>query len=140
GGWENGVLQNVQNPKILAAKVAANLPEKIEKAMYIQFKAQEGKATELAQFLIAGAALVEETEPKTLYWYALQIDENTFGIFDFFPDQSGIDAHFGGAVAAAFSEKAAELVQDGWEKGVVQNVRQFDVLTVIAQPTVVGTI
>lgn len=133
GGWEQGVLNNVENPQVLSAKVAPTLPAQIEKAMFIRLPASPGKEAELASFLTAGAAAIEETEPKTLYWFALQIDEKTCGIFDFFPDQSGIDAHFAGQVAAALGEKAPELVQGGWEQGVLQNIKQFNVLTVVAQ-------
>lgn len=133
GGWEQGVLENVENPKVLASKVAPVLPEQIQKAMFIRLTANPGKEEELANFLIDGAAVVEATEPKTLYWFALQIDEKTFGIFDFFSGQSGIDAHFAGKVAAALNEKAPELIQGGWEQGVLENIKQLDVLTVIAQ-------
>ena len=132
GGWEEGVLSNVANPKILGAKVAPTLPE-LQKAMFIRLTAAPGKETELANFLTSGVAMIEANEPETLYWYALQIDENTFGIFDFFAGQSGIDAHFGGKVAAALNEKAPELIEGGWEDGVLKNVKQFNVLTVIAQ-------
>lgn len=133
GGWEEGVVSNINNPTVLTAKVAKVLPKKIEKAVFIPITARPGKEKELADFLIAGGELVEQTEPETLYWFALKFDKNKFGIFDFFADQSGIDTHFAGKVAAALNENASELVEGGWEQGVLNGIKQFDVLAVIAQ-------
>ncbi len=133
GGWEDGVLKNVVHPKILGAKVAPKLPDKVTKAMFVRFTANKGKEKELAEFLCNGAVIVKETEPKTLYWYALQIDDNTFAVIDFFTDQAGIDAHLSGDVAVALREKASELVEGGWEKGIIDKVKQFEVLTITAQ-------
>ena len=82
--------------------------------------------------MCSSAAIIEETEPKTLYWYTLQIDDNTFAVIDFFTDQAGIDAHLSGDVAVALREKASELVEGGWEKGIIDKVKQFDVLTITA--------
>ena len=78
-----------------------------------------------------GAAIVKETEPKTSYWYALQFSNDEFGIIDFFADQSGVDAHFSGKVAAALQENADALLVGGWEKGVVSNIKQFEVLAMV---------
>ncbi|MEO1012901.1 MAG: hypothetical protein AAFX53_16500 [Bacteroidota bacterium] len=133
GGWEDGVLKNVEHPKILGAKVAPKLPDRVAKAMFVRFTANKGKEEELAEFLFNGAAIIEETEPKTLYWYALQINDNTFAVIDFFADQAGIDAHLSGDVAVALSEKASELVEAGWEKGIMEKVKPFEVLTITAK-------
>jgi len=132
GGWEDGILKNVLHPKILGAKISKKLPSKIDMAMFVQFKANKGKETELADFLSSGAAIIEGTEPETLYWYALQIDENTFAVIDFFADQAGIDAHLSGKVAVALNQKASELVEGGWEKGIIEKVKPFKVLALTA--------
>lgn len=128
GGWDQGVVSNIENSKVLTAITASELPPKVEEATFIRLTANPGKETDLANFLIGGGKLVEETEPATLYWFALQIDEKTFGIFDFFPDNAGRDAHFAGKVAAALNENAAKLVQGGWEESVLANVKNFKVL------------
>ncbi|MGI9556401.1 MAG: putative quinol monooxygenase [Solirubrobacterales bacterium] len=133
GGWRDGVVSNVRHPSVLAAKVAPALPQRIEKALFIRLPASPGREAELSSFLSGAAALIEETEPKTEYWFALQFDETTFGIFDFFTDQAGVDAHVAGEVAEALHANAADLVEGGWEDGVLKNVTRLDVLTVVAR-------
>ncbi len=129
GGWDEGVLKNIQNSKVLASKMPLETPSVIQEATSILLTANPGKEADLATFLSGGAAVVEETEPETLYWFALQLDQKTFCIFDLFADNSGRRAHFAGNVAKALSEKASELVQGGWEQGVLKNVQNFKVLT-----------
>jgi quinol monooxygenase YgiN len=129
GGWDKGVVANIKNPKILSAKNSNNAGD-MKKAVFISFTAKEGQTKKLVDFLISGADIVKQTEPKTSYWYALQFSDNEFGIVDFFADQSGIDAHFAGKVAAAVKENADALIVGGWEDGVVANIRQFDVLAI----------
>lgn len=129
GGWDEGVLNNVENSKVLTSKVASELPNRIQEATFISLKANPGKESALANFLMGGGALVEETEPETLYWFALQMDKGIFGIFDLFGDNAGREKHFAGKVAQALQENASELVQGGWEKGVLENVKNFKVLT-----------
>ena len=51
-----------------------------------------------------------EAEPDTVRWYALQINENTFGIFDTFETEDGRSAHLQGQIAAALMANAAELL------------------------------
>ena len=92
-----------------------------------------GKAQDLANLLSVGASIVMDTEPKTLYWFALQIDDAHFGIIDFFADQSGIDAHFAGGAAAALKENAADLIEGGWEQGVVAGIQSYNVLTFLVR-------
>ncbi|MBQ0753311.1 MAG: hypothetical protein KBT87_11330 [Gammaproteobacteria bacterium] len=130
GGWDNGVIANIKNPKILSSKTSSNAKD-MKIAVFIPVKAKEGQAENLAGFLSGGAAIVKETEPKTSYWYALQFSNDEFGIIDFFADQSGVDAHFSGKVAAAVQENADALLVGGWEKGVVSNIKQFEVLAMV---------
>ena len=128
GGWDEGVVSNIENAKVLTAITPEEIPSKVEEATFIRLTANPGKETDLANFLVEGGKLVKETEPATLYWFALQINDNTFGIIDFFPDNAGRDAHFAGKVAAALNENAADLVQGGWDDGVLANVQNFKVL------------
>jgi len=127
GGWDDGVVANIKNPKILSGKTSAN-PNEMKVANFIPVKAKEGQAGALAEFLTSGASIIEETEPKTAYWYALQFSDDEFGIIDFFADKIDIDAHFSGKVVAAVNENAKALIVGGWDDGVVANIKQFDVL------------
>ncbi|MTH96154.1 putative quinol monooxygenase [Roseibium sp. RKSG952] len=97
----------------------------------ITMKAVSGKEEELSDLLSGAAKLVAATEPATLFWYATRIGTDTFTINDGFKDQSGVDAHFNGQVAAALKAKAGELVVGGWEHGVLPNVEQAAILSSI---------
>ena len=46
----------------------------------------------------------------TVRWYGLQINENTFGIFDTFETEDGRKAHLQGEIAAALMANASELL------------------------------
>ncbi len=132
GGWNDGVLSNVRNGAIIGAKVSAQSSD-VRLATWIPFTAREGKAQELADLLNVGSGIVRDTEPLTLYWFALQMEDRHFGILDFFADQSGIDAHFAGGAAAALKEHAANLIEGGWENGVVAGIQSFNVLAFVTQ-------
>jgi quinol monooxygenase YgiN len=127
GGWEQGVLNHVQNFHILY-KLVRSTVQPLTKANVIPLKAAPGKAEELAAFLKVGGDLVNQTEPNTMQWYALQseTDPNSFAIVDMFANEQGRAAHFAGNVAAALQEKSAELVQGGWEQGVLATALFYD--------------
>jgi len=101
----------------------------MKEATYISFEAKSGQDKELANFLIEGAKLVTQTEPNTLYWYALKKTDGSFGIIDFFPNEAGRSEHFAGKVAAALNSNADKLVAYGWDKGVVANISNSTVLS-----------
>ncbi len=90
--------------------------------------AQAGKEQALEELLTGAASVIEQTEPKTLLWAALKLNDNTFGIFDTFTDESGREAHFAGKVAAALNAQADDLVVGGWENGVLPNIHNFEVI------------
>ena len=90
-------------------------------ALYVPLKAKPGKEAEVEEFLKSALPLVED-EPDTTAWFAIRMDESTFGIFDAFPDDSGRQAHLNGKVAAALMEKAPDLFE-----GEV-DIQQLDVL------------
>jgi len=71
--------------------------------------AKPGKEEELGSFL-ASALPLAEAEPDTTAWFAIKIDDSTFGIFDVFPDADGRQAHLNGPIAAALMAKADELL------------------------------
>lgn len=127
GGWNDGVIPNINNATILSGKTSTNANE-MNIAVFIPVTAKEGQAEVVAEFLSKGAATIEATEPQTSYWYALQLSETRFAILDFFADQSGVDAHFAGQVAAAIKENAETLLVGGWDDGVVANIHRYEVL------------
>ncbi|ARB93480.1 hypothetical protein [Legionella longbeachae] len=100
----------------------------IEKATYIPLKSKPETALQLEEFLRKGSSVVRQTEPGTPLWFGLKEKEH-FAIFDLFYNETCRKLHFSGQVAKALKEKALELVQNGWENGVVQNINNFDLLT-----------
>ncbi|AIU66257.1 hypothetical protein F0224_18350 [Vibrio coralliilyticus] len=99
------------------------------RASVIEITAQQGQNTALADFLSVGAQLVQDNEPDTLFWSALQTeDKNTFVIFDAFGSQAAQDAHFAGKIPKALSESAATLVKGGWNDGVLPNIHNADII------------
>lgn len=129
GGWEAGVVANISNAQVLSVKAPVDLYTATT-ATYITVEAAPGQSEQLAALLTAAGPIVAETEAKTLYWAALQIDETRFAIFDIFADQSGREAHFAGQVAGLLKDQASVLVAGGWDDGVVANVRNFDILAI----------
>lgn len=73
--------------------------------------AKPGKEEEVAAFLKSALPLAEQ-EKATLFWFALRLSKNEFGIFDAFPDDSGRKAHLNGPIAAALMSKAEELLAE----------------------------
>lgn len=127
GGWVSGVITNIRNPKIVSHKVLPDFST-ANIGVWISLEALPDKAETVKAFLMNAAETVQRTEPKTLYWFALQFDETHFGILDFFAEESGVEAHFAGEVAKAVKENADALLVGGWEDGVVANIEQFEVL------------
>lgn len=72
-------------------------------------EAKPGKEQEVANFLKSALPLAEG-EPLTLNWYAFQVNDNTFGIFDTFESDEGRDAHLSGPIAAALMANADLLL------------------------------
>lgn len=129
GGWDNGVVANINNSSVLSAKAPVDLYDATT-ATYIRLAAAPGQSQALADLLTAAGKIVADTEPKTLFWVALQLDENNFAIFDVFADETGRTAHFAGQVAGLLKEQSSVLVEGGWDSGVVANVNNFDILAI----------
>jgi quinol monooxygenase YgiN len=79
------------------------------KALLARLQAKPGKEEELAEFLKSALPLAQE-EDQTIAWYAIKLDESTYGIFDTFADDSGRQAHLDGDIAAALMSKADDLL------------------------------
>jgi quinol monooxygenase YgiN len=73
--------------------------------------AKPGKADELGEFL-ASALPLAQAEPGTLTWYAIKIDDSTYGIFDTFDTQDARHAHINGPIAAALMSRAEDLLAE----------------------------
>jgi len=78
-------------------------------ALLAWLQAKPGKEDELAEFLKSALPLANE-EAGTIRWYAWQIDDVTFGIFDTFEADEGREAHLSGQIAAALMANADRLL------------------------------
>ncbi len=78
-------------------------------ALLARVEAKPGKETQVFDFLKSALPLAEG-EPGTVRWYAWQIGESTFGIFDTFETEEGRTAHLQGEIAKALMANAAELL------------------------------
>ena len=78
-------------------------------ALLARVEARPGKEAEVEAFLKSALPLAE-AEPDTVRWYALKINENTFGIFDTFETEDGRKAHLQGKIAEALMANAAALL------------------------------
>lgn len=76
--------------------------------LLVTMQAKPGREADVEAFLDAGRSLVDE-EPATIAWFAIRLDDSTFGIFDVFPDDAGRDAHLSGRVAEALMAQAPDL-------------------------------
>ncbi len=79
------------------------------KALLARLHAKPGKEAEVAAFLTSALPMAQQ-EDATIKWYALQLDDSTFGIFDTFADDDGRQAHLDGDIAAALMENADALL------------------------------
>jgi quinol monooxygenase YgiN len=81
----------------------------VKLALWVRLEAKPGKESEVESFLKSGKTLVQD-EPETTAWFAIRMNQSTFGIFDVFADEHGRQAHLSGKVAAALMAKASELL------------------------------
>ncbi len=78
-------------------------------AVLALLEAKPEKASELAALLeqARGLALAEQ---QTISWYAFQVDDVTYGIFDTFETDDGRQAHLNGEIAQALMKVAPDLL------------------------------
>ena len=88
-----------------------NMQKSENLGLYVILNAKPEKATEVKEFLMGGFELAKQ-EQGTVSWYAFQVNETTFGIFDTFEDEAGRDAHLNGDIAKALLANAEELLVD----------------------------
>jgi quinol monooxygenase YgiN len=75
----------------------------------------------VSQFLSSAVELANQ-ENKTITWYAFQIDNATFGVFDTFENQQGRDAHLNGEIAKALMANAEILLSEA------PSIKKLDIL------------
>jgi quinol monooxygenase YgiN len=74
-------------------------------AISATLEARPGKEGEVEEFLKSAQSLVME-EAGTTTWFAFRIGQATFGIFDTFANEAGLQAHLNGAIAKSLFDKA----------------------------------
>lgn len=79
--------------------------------LLVTAKAKKGKEAETSQFFSSAVELARQ-ESKTATWYAIQIDDATFGVFDTFETEEGREAHLNGKIASALMANAAMLLSE----------------------------
>jgi quinol monooxygenase YgiN len=72
-------------------------------------EAKSDKGPDLEAFLESGRAIAV-AEQGTVTWYALKIDETTFGIFDTFESEEARAAHLNGQIPEALAQVGPELL------------------------------
>jgi quinol monooxygenase YgiN len=80
-----------------------------EYALLARMEAKPGKEAAVEEFLESALPMAED-EAATTTWFALRLDDATFGIFDTFPDEEGRQAHLDGDIAEALFARADELL------------------------------
>ncbi len=108
---------SIQPAELLASKLSRGDENK---GLLVIMKAKAGKASDVENFLLAGKKLVND-EPQTVSWYAIQINNDTYAIFDTFSEEDGRDAHLNGKVAAALMENAP-VILEGFNGEAIQKI------------------
>lgn len=80
----------------------------ITHALFARLEAKPGKEDEVAAFLQAGLQMAQQ-EATTPIWFALRLSPTTFGVFDAFENQQGVQNHLSGPIAQALMAKSDEL-------------------------------
>jgi quinol monooxygenase YgiN len=78
-------------------------------AILALLEAKSGKGEALRSFLRAGRELAV-AEEGTVTWYAFEITDTRYGIFDTFETDDARDAHLAGQIPKALAQVAPELL------------------------------
>jgi quinol monooxygenase YgiN len=101
---------DIQKIDVLASKLpTAALPEPNTKGILLTFKAKEGHAQEVIQFLKNAQPLAME-EKETTAWFAIHLPNNDYGIFDVFPDNGARLKHIAGPIPRELTKHALTLL------------------------------
>jgi quinol monooxygenase YgiN len=80
----------------------------VNSGLLVRLEAKQGKDFDVEEFLRAALPLVRQ-EPGTTAWFGVRFGRSEYGIIDFFPDETGREAHLAGAVATALRDQANVL-------------------------------
>ena len=100
----------------------------VTRGLLLTFKAKQGHAPEVERFLRDAQALVER-EPGTVAWFALQLEDGEYGIFDVFADNMARLSHLSGQVPRELTKHALSLL------GSVPDMDMLQVLAARFAPT-----
>jgi quinol monooxygenase YgiN len=81
----------------------------VKLGLLARLEAKPGKGDDLGAFLKGGRALAV-AETGTVTWYAFQISETEYGIFDSFESEDGRQAHLNGEIPTALGQVAPDLL------------------------------
>jgi quinol monooxygenase YgiN len=97
-----------RSPEEIEQEEAEEAGEEESVALFVRMEAKPGREADVEELLRSGLSMVED-EPDTTSWFGMRLNDNTFGIFDTFPDDSGRQAHLTGRVAQALKEQGSDL-------------------------------
>src|SRR5262245_27796573 len=80
----------------------------ITRTLCARLEAKTGKEADVAAFLQQGLQLANQ-ESTTPVWFALRLGPRTFGVFDAFADDAGVERHLSGPIAQALMQNADTL-------------------------------
>jgi quinol monooxygenase YgiN len=98
---------NLWRVRLLNNSINKGNMEKV--AILAWLEAKPGMEQEVSDFLKSALPLAQ-AETGTVSWYAWQIDDSVFGIFDTFEAEEGREAHLSGPIAAALMANADKLL------------------------------
>lgn len=101
---------DIQKIEVLASKLPSQPPaEPNTKGLLLTFKAKEGHEQEVVQFLKDALPLVM-AEEETIAWFAIQLPNGEYGIFDVFPDNGARLKHLVGRIPQELITHAFSLL------------------------------
>lgn len=95
----------------------------VDRGLLALLEAKPGKGDELAEFLRQGRELAV-AEGGTVTWYAFQLSDTTYGIFDTFEAEDLRQAHLNGQIPAALGQVGPDLL------AADPDIRTIDILAV----------
>jgi quinol monooxygenase YgiN len=100
----------IDKVRVLASKMPPDGFEgNVTRGLLLTFKAKQGHEANMEQFLRDAKPMVD-AESDTVAWFAMQLDEAHYGIFDVFPDNGARFAHLKGKVPRELTKHALSLL------------------------------
>ena len=100
----------IQKLVILASKLPTSTPGETDtKALLLTFKAKAGHEADVEKFLRDAEQYVRQ-EPRTTAWFAIQLENGDYGVFDAFPDNGARFSHLTGHVPRELAKHSLSLL------------------------------